>query len=81
MYNKLLLLSLLSVLTLDASAQTFDFDMTKPQPVYTSDNGAGYDIIAAPDVKRPAEPFYFSVKVPDGNYKVRVVLGSNDRSC
>ena len=80
MYNKLLLLSFLSVLTPGSSAQTFDFDMTKPQPVYTDQNGAGYDIVAAPDKKRPAEPFYFSVKVPDGNYRVRVVLGSKRKA-
>ena len=79
--NKLLLILHLSVLMpLMASAQTFDFDMTKPQPVYSDDNGAGYDIVAAPDRKRPAEPFYFSVKVPDGNYKVRVVLGSKKKA-
>ena len=79
--NKLLLILHLSVLMpLMASAQTFDFDMTKPQPVYTDDNGAGYDIVAAPDKKKPGEPFYFSVKVPDGNYKVRVVLGSKKKA-
>ena len=79
--NKLLLILHLSVLMpLMASAQTFDFDMTKLQPVYSDDNGAGYDIVAAPDRKRPLEPFYFSVKVPDGNYKVRVVLGSKKKA-
>ena len=56
-------------------AQAFDFDLTKPQPIYNDQQGYGYDVLPAPDKKKPTEPFYFSVKVPDGNYKVRVVLG------
>ena len=57
-------------------AQSFDFDLTKNQPVYSDVQGYGYDVLPAPDLKKPsAEPFYFSVKVPDGNYRVRVVLG------
>ena len=57
-------------------AQTFDFDLTKQQPMYSGQNGYGYDILPAPNVKKPtAEPFYFSVRVPDGNYRVRVELG------
>ena len=57
------------------AAQTFDFDLTKPQPVFNDEAGYGYDVLPAPDKKKPAEPFYFSVKVPDGNYRVKVVLG------
>ena len=57
------------------TAQTFDFDLTKTQPVYNDQQGYGYDVLPAPNKKKPTEPFYFSVKVPDGNYKVRVVLG------
>ena len=70
----------MSVLMLGVSAQTFDFDMTKPQSVYSIYNGAGYDILPAPDKKKPTAPFYFSVKVPDGNYKVRVVIGSKKKA-
>ena len=29
--------------------------------------------------KQSVTPFYFSVKVPDGNYKVTVTLGSHKR--
>jgi hypothetical protein len=58
-----------------AAAQTFDFDMTKPQPAYTAENGAGYDLLPAPTKTPPSGPRYFSVKVPDGNYRVTVVLG------
>ena len=61
-------------------AQTYDFDMTKQQPVYSDSQGYGYDVLPAPDKKKPAEPFYFSVKVPDGNYLVKVVLGGKKNS-
>lgn len=61
-------------------AQSFDFDLAKPQPVYTNEQGLGYDLLPAPDKKHPAEPFYFSVKVPDGNYLVTVTLGGKKNS-
>ena len=51
------------MLPLTAMAQTFDFDMTKPQPMYNAEAGYGYDVVAAPDQKKPGQPFYFSVKV------------------
>ena len=47
------------------SAQTFDYDMTKVQPTYTEAAGYGYDVLPAP-AKNSTEPWYFSVKVPDG---------------
>ena len=63
-----------------AFGQTFDFDMTKPQPVYNAETGYGYDLVPAPTKKTPNEPYYFSVKVDDGNYRVRVVLGSKKKA-
>ena len=39
----------------------------------------GYDIVAAPKAKSNA-PFFYSVKVADGNYKVTVVLGSKKKA-
>ena len=68
------------VLPLWAAAQVFDFDMTKPQPVFSETSGFGYDLLPAPVKKKPAEPWYFSVNVPDGNYRVCVVLGSKKRA-
>ena len=67
---------MLGVWPIMAIAQTFDFDLTKPQPVYTVESGFGYDIVPAPTKKSPNDPFYFSVKVDDGNYRVKVELGS-----
>ncbi|MCR4602153.1 MAG: rhamnogalacturonan acetylesterase [Prevotella sp.] len=70
------IISLFALLPVMAAAQTFDFDLTKPLPVYNEQDGYGYDLLPAPDVKKPTtRPFYFSVRVPDGNYRVRVELG------
>lgn len=71
---------LLTLVPLAMSAQTFDFDMTQQQPVYSEQTGYGYDVLPAPTKKAPQEPFYFSVKVPDGNYRVKVVLGEKKNS-
>lgn len=70
------LLMVLTLLPIAAMAQTFDFDMTKTQPVYNDETGYGYDLLPPPTKKTPNTPFYFSVKVDDGNYRVKVVLGS-----
>ncbi|MGN0221320.1 MAG: rhamnogalacturonan acetylesterase [Prevotella sp.] len=80
----LLTRKLLTALTLllgvqASSGQSFDFDFSNPMPTYSDSIGYGYDITEAP-AKKSSQPFYFSVKVPDGNYKVRVVLGSKSRS-
>ena len=72
---RLLQAALALMLPMAMAAQTFDFDLTKPQPTYSDAQGYGYDVLPAPDKKKPTDPFYFSVKVPDGNYKVRVVIG------
>ena len=57
-------------------AQTFD--MTLQQPQYSDAIGYGYDVMTAP-TKESQKPFFFSVKVPDGNYHVIVTLGSSKR--
>ena len=69
-------------LPLSMTAQTFDYDMTKQQPAYSDAAGYGYDVLPAPNMKdkKNNEPFYFSVKVPDGNYKVTVTLGSKKKA-
>lgn len=61
-----------------ANAQTFD--MTVPQPSYSDATGYGWDVVEAPTAKELktglSRPVFFSVKVPDGNYKVTVTIGS-----
>jgi len=70
------ILTILAVMfCLTTTAQTFDFDLTQPQPVYNEEIGYGYDLLGAPTPKEPTKPFYFSVKVPDGNYRVSVEIG------
>lgn len=51
-----------------------------PQPVtpadrYTAERGYGYDLLPSL-ADRDSRPFFFSVQVPDGNYRVVVTLGS-----
>lgn len=72
---------------LAANAQDFDFDLTHPQPKYEEGKGYGWDMLAyakAPTAKELktvfAGPAFFSVKVPDGNYKVTVTLGSKRKA-
>lgn len=80
MLMKKTILALLSLLCMTAAeAQSFDFDLTKPQPLYTDEGGYGYDVNGVP-AKGSTTPFYFSVKVPDGNYKVTVTLGSKKKA-
>ncbi len=68
-----LLLSTIVALPLALGAQTFD--LTQPQPTYSDQTGYGYDVVPAPTKKTLTQPFYFSVKVPDGNYRVKVIVG------
>lgn len=67
-----------------ADAQTYKFSFAGKKDgyteitqsdVYSNGKGYGYDFTAAPD-KGAAKPYFFSADVPDGNYKVTVVLGS-----
>ena len=61
------------------TAQTMSYDLTKQQPVYSETVGYGYDVVEAPTeapTAKSVSPFYFSVKVPDGNYRISVRLGS-----
>ena len=47
--------------------------------VYSDAAGYGYDLQPAPE-RGSRAPFFFSVRVPDGNYKVTVKLGSSTLS-
>lgn len=72
------ILYLLFLCAVVATAQTMSYDLTKQQPMYSESVGYGYDVVEAPTLKS-VSPFYFSVKVPDGNYRVTVRLGSKKR--
>ena len=62
-------------------AQPNTFDLTQPQPTYTAATGYGIDrgTTYAPKAKQQA-PFYFSVQLPDGNWRVTLTLGSKRRA-
>lgn len=72
-------------------AQDFSFDLTgnrrvaegctaiTESTIYTDSLGYGYDLQPAPGKKSTA-PYFFSVKVPDGNYHVTVTLGSKKKA-
>jgi len=88
--NKTHILTLAIALTVGmaASAQSYDFAFTSKAKsgikvtsatTYDAERGYGYDITPAWDGKSTT-PFYFSVKLPDGNYRVNVTLGSPRRA-
>ena len=72
-------------------AQEFHYDLTGNQRtpkgytavnadcVYSNEKGYGYDLQPAPTAKS-THPYFFSVKLPDGNYHVTVTLGSKTRA-
>lgn len=74
-----------------AQAQTFKFDFSRgkkakegflkvtPQTVLRPGSDYGYDLHTSWDGKS-VKPFFFSVNVPDGNYKVTVTLGSKNKA-
>jgi len=81
--------------SLAAGAQTsFKFDFTGGKPVagwisisptniYSTETGHGFEPganIAGGDSAASDQPFYFSVKLPEGNYRVTVDLGGKDES-
>lgn len=63
---------LLLALTAQAEALHFDLGNLPPDTVYSAERGHGFDLGSRPGDDRP---FYFSVQVPEGNYRVTVTLG------
>lgn len=86
--RSLFVATLIGVSALSAVAQTYKFDFTDGKKVkngyvkidnatrYSDEKGYGYDFVTPMEVKSDT-PFFFSVAVPDGNYKVTVDLGSD----
>jgi lysophospholipase L1-like esterase len=64
-----------AVPALAGSARSFDLSR---ESAFTAERGHGFDLGTAPE---PAgQPFYFSVAVPEGNYRVTVTFGSDRAS-
>lgn len=67
-------------LGLSATAQTgTKTSLLDEAPRYSEETGYGYDLVETP-TKDSKSPFFFSVRVPDGNYKVTVRLGSRKQA-
>lgn len=81
----ILTLGLLAATAIEAQTYKFDFTTRKkakegctlitPADRYTPEKGYGYDLQPSPEKKSTA-PFFFSVSVPDGNYRVTAIIGS-----
>ena len=67
-------------------AQSYSFDgadkdaiQVKPTDIFNMSVGYGYDMTRLAPVET-GKPFFFSIKLPDGNYCVTVTLGSKKRA-
>jgi lysophospholipase L1-like esterase len=56
-----------------SGVHTFDFTQLTAADTFTAERGYGFDLGTAPSVANT--PFYFSVAVPEGNYRVTVTFG------
>lgn len=84
----LCLVGILGITQLSAQTYRFYFGGDKKVPSdfiavtsdsrYTDQIGFGYDLLPSPKTGEN-NPFFFSVNVPDGNYKVTVTLGSKKK--
>ena len=68
------------------NAQTFSFDQVdkeatqvKTTDLYNTAVGYGYDMTKLAPVAT-GQPFFFSVSVPDGNYRVTITMGSKKKA-
>ena len=57
------------------SSRAVQVQVITSQTRFTAETGFGYDLLPSPE-KGKSQPYYFSVQVPDGNYRVVVTLGS-----
>ncbi len=67
------LFTIFAVNLLPASVRTFDLTTLTAADRFTAERGYGFDLDTAPDAAGKA--FYFSVAVPEGNWRVTVTLG------
>lgn len=72
-----LLLCTVAALSAQDKAQTYRL---ADAPRYSDETGYGYDLAATPTKGSKAPFFFFSVRVPDGNYQVTVRLGNKKQA-
>lgn len=68
------------LMSLSAAAQlktSFKFDFSKQNLIKAYNTSQGYGVDFGTVWKKEGNPFYFSVAVPEGNYKVTVTISSN----
>ena len=65
--------------TSDDTSGSFDLIQVDTIDRYNEEKGYGYDLLPSPDGRTNA-PYYFSVQVPDGNYRVTVTLGNRKKN-
>ncbi len=58
----------------EPTARIFDLQQLTATGVFTTERGYGFDLGTSPSAPAP-HPFYFSVAVPEGNYRVTVTFG------
>jgi len=76
-------MALCATLSAQSNLHQYDFSSNKlkrftavtSQTNYTTEKGFGYDLGTNADMGRDNKPFYFSVKLPEGNYLVTLKLG------
>ena len=69
----------LMILALIYSAEeTKFFDLTTETTIYSDTTGYGYDFKTKPQSAKNKNPAFFSIKVPDGNYKITFEVGSDE---
>ena len=81
----ILTVGLFTVLTSTAQNYKFDFRQEKstkegyikvtPTDLFSESKGYGYDLQPV-STSSDTAPFFFSVQIPDGNYRITVLLGS-----
>jgi hypothetical protein len=76
--RKLLLYVAIFALPISAMCQSFIID--GKLPVYNDSIGYGLDFGSTAADVVAGKPVYFSVKLPDGNYRVAVEIGSKKRA-
>ncbi|KAF0096048.1 MAG: GDSL family lipase [Puniceicoccaceae bacterium 5H] len=57
--------------------QNGDAIAVEPSDAYTSETGFGYDLGTMPN---EGEPYFFSVRADDGNYRVTIEFGAEDQA-
>ncbi len=68
-------LTLCTLISLSARAETFDLTQLTAADTFTAERGHGFDLGTAPTAD--GRPFFFSIAVPEGNYRVTVAFGSD----